>query len=170
MELKGTGFTLRGWNLSDTASLQKHANNPKISAYLMDRFPYPYTMEKAVEWVNNLQGQHPFINFALAVDDEVVGGLGFELKDDVYRKTALLGYWLSEDHWGKGIMTKAVSLGVDYAFANLDLVRIQAGVLSKNPASMRVLEKAGFVKEGVMRNAVIKHGEILDEHLYAILK
>jgi len=170
MELKGTGFTLRGWNLNDAASLQKHADNPKISAFLMDRFPYPYTMEKAVEWVNSLQEQHPFVNFAIDVDDQVVGGLGFELKDDVYRKTASIGYWLGEDYWGRGIMTRAVSLGVDYAFSNLDVIRIQAGILSKNPTSMRVLEKAGFIKEAVMRNAVIKNNVIMDEHLYAILK
>jgi RimJ/RimL family protein N-acetyltransferase len=81
-----------------------------------------------------------------------------------------LGYWVSEQFWGKGIMTDAVKLITNYAFENLDIVRIQAGVLSKNPASMRILEKAGYQKEGILRNAVIKHGEVMDEHIYAILK
>jgi RimJ/RimL family protein N-acetyltransferase len=99
-----------------------------------------------------------------------MGVIGLEPREDVYRKTALLGYWISEELWGKGIMTEAVKLITDYAFTHLDLIRIQAGVLSKNPASMRVLEKAGYQKEGISRNAIIKNGEVLDEHVYAILK
>ena len=67
-------------------------------------------------------------------------------------------------------MTEAVKLITEYAFANLDLIRLQAGVLGKNPASMRVLEKAGYQKEGISRNAIVKNGEVLDEHIYAILK
>ena len=170
MELKGTGFLLRRWKPGDEASLQKHADNPKISANLLDRFPSPYTMDDAIFWVNLMRDQDPLINFTIVINNEAAGGIGLEPREDVYRNTALIGYWLSEDHWGKGIMMQAVKLVVDYAFTNLDIVRVQAGVLSKNPASMRVLEKAGFVKEGVMRNAIIKRGEIMDEHLYAILK
>lgn len=170
MELKGTGFIIRGWKAGDEVSLQKHADNPKVSLCLMDSFPCPYTMEAAVYWVNNLIDQDPLVNFAIAIDDKVVGGIGMEPRQDVYRKTAILGYWLSEELWGKGIMPEAVKLVTQYAFEHLDFIRLQASIYSKNPASMRVLEKAGFVKEGIMRNAVIKHGEVMDEHLYAILK
>jgi len=100
----------------------------------------------------------------------MVGVTGLEIREDVYRKTALLGYWISETLWGKGIMPPAIKLMTAYAFENLGLIRIQAGVLSNNPRSMRVLEKAGFVKEGVLKNNIIKNGVILDEHIYAILK
>ena len=170
MELKGTGFIIRGWKKGDEASLRKHADNPKVSACLMDRFPSPYTMEAAELWVNSLLDQDPLVNFAIIIDDEVIGGIGLEPRQDVYRKTALVGYWLSEELWGRGIMPEAVKLVTEYAFTQLDFVRIQASVYSKNPASMRVLEKAGYVKEGVLRNAVIKRGVVMDEHLYAILK
>ena len=170
MELKGTGFTIRGWKKGDAVSLQKHANNPKVSACLMDRFPSPYTMEDAIAWVDRLIDQDPFVNFAITINDEIIGGIGMEPRQDVYRKTAILGYWLSEELWGRGIMPEAVKLITHYAFTRLDLIRLQASVYSKNPASMRVLEKAGFIKEGVMRNAVIKNGVVMDEHLYAILK
>jgi RimJ/RimL family protein N-acetyltransferase len=170
MELKGQGFTIRGWRKGDEVSLQRNADNPNVSGFLMDRFPSPYTLVAAQFWVNSLLKQEPLVNFAIAINDKVIGGIGLELREDVYRKTALLGYWLSEELWGKGIMTEAVKLVTDYAFANLDLIRIQAGVLSKNPASMRVLEKAGYQKEGISKNAIIKNGEILDEHVYAILK
>jgi [ribosomal protein S5]-alanine N-acetyltransferase len=165
MELKGTGFTLRGWKLGDEVSLQKNADNPMVSSCLMDRFPSPYTIEQAIFWVNNLIGQDPLVNFAITASDQVIGGIGLEPRQDVYRKTAILGYWLSEHLWGKGIMPQAVTMVTDYAFTQLDFIRIQASVYSKNHVSMRVLEKAGYVKEGIMRNAVIKDGQILDEHL-----
>jgi ribosomal-protein-alanine N-acetyltransferase len=170
MELKGTGFTIRGWKKGDEISLQKNANNPKVSACLMDRFPSPYTLEDAVNWVSFLANQYPLVNFAITINDEVIGGIGLEPRQDVYRKTAILGYWLSEELWGRGIMPEAVKLVTEYAFTQLDFIRIQASVYSKNPASMHVLEKAGYVIEGIMRNAVIKQGVIMDEHLYAILK
>lgn len=170
MELKGNGFIIRGWKLGDEISLQKHANNPKIPACLMDRFPNPYTMDAAIIWVNNLIDQDPWINFAITIDDQVVGGIGMEPREDVYRKTAIIGYWLAEELWGKGIMPEAVKLVTRYAFEQLDFIRLQASVYSKNPASMRVLEKAGYVKEGIMRNAVIKNDLVMDEHMYAILK
>jgi len=170
MELKGTGFIIRGWKKGDEISLQKHADNPKVSACLMDRFPAPYTMEDAVYWVNSLIHQEPLVNFVISVNDEVAGGIGLEPRQDVYRQTAILGYWLSEELWGRGIMPEAVKLVTNYAFDHLGFIRIQASVYSKNPASMRVLEKAGYVKEAVMRNAIIKNMVVMDEHLYAILK
>jgi [ribosomal protein S5]-alanine N-acetyltransferase len=67
-------------------------------------------------------------------------------------------------------MPEAVKLVTAYAFQHLDFIRLQAGIFSKNPQSMRVLEKAGYQKEAICRNAIIKNGEILDEHVYAILK
>ena len=170
MELKGTGFIIRGWKKGDEVSLQKNADNSKVSSCLMDRFPYPYTMDHAIHWVNILANQDPLVNFAITIDDEVIGGIGIEPREDVYRKTAIIGYWLSEELWGKGIMPEAVKLVTEYAFNHLGFIRVQASVYSKNPASMRVLEKAGYTKEGVMRNAVIKNGVVMDEHMYAILK
>jgi len=170
MELKGQGFTLRGWRLDDAESLQKHADNPNICAFLLDNFPHPYTMEAAVNWINLVLYQNPVVNFVIAIDDKAVGVIGLEMRDDVYQKAPLLGYWLSEKHWGNGIMPQAVKLITDYAFAHLDIVRIQAGVLSNNPRSMRVLEKAGFVKEGILRNGIFKNGVVLDEWIYGMVK
>jgi ribosomal-protein-alanine N-acetyltransferase len=63
-----------------------------------------------------------------------------------------------------------VKLVTHYGFTQLDIVRLQAGVFGNNPKSMRVLEKAGFFKEAVLKNAVVKNGVLMDEHLYAILK
>jgi ribosomal-protein-alanine N-acetyltransferase len=170
MELKGTGFTIRGWKKGDEISLQKHADNPNVSSFLMDRFPSPYTMEQAVQWVDRLMNQDQLLVLAITINDEVIGGIGIDAREDVYRKTGIIGYWLSEELWGRGIMPEAVRLMTMYAFSNFGFIRLQASVYSKNPASMRVLEKAGYVKEGVLKNAVIKNNVVMDEHIYAILK
>jgi len=170
MELKGTGFTLRKWKLEDAELLQKHADNTNVSDYLLDRFPSPYTMDDAINWIKLMQNQNPVTIFVIAVEDKLAGVIGLELREDVYRKSSLIGYWIGEEYWGRGIMPEAIKLITAYAFTNFDIVRIQAGVLGNNPKSMRVLEKAGFTKEGIMKNAIIKKGEILDEHIYAICK
>jgi ribosomal-protein-alanine N-acetyltransferase len=107
--------------------------------------------------------------FAIADEnDEIIGGIGLEFREDVYRKTPLMGYWLAEHYWGKGIMPQAVKLVCNYAFEKLDVICILAYVLSKNPASMRVMEKAGFLKHGIIPQSVIKNGEVLDEHVYSL--
>lgn len=170
MELQGNGFTIRNWKLSDAASLQRNANNKNISRFLLDRFPSPYTIEAAEAWVQLWHEQDPIINFAIAINDEVVGGVGLEFRQDVYRKTPLIGYWLAENHWGRGIMPQAVKLVCDYAFMQLDAICILAYVLSQNPSSMRVLKKAGFSKAGVIPRSVIKGGVVMDEHVYCINK
>ncbi|MBS7565943.1 GNAT family N-acetyltransferase [Mucilaginibacter sp. Bleaf8] len=170
MQIAGDGFVLREWYLEDAISLQQQANNPNVAACLLDRFPHPYTLSDAVGWLNTKIKQNPMVNFAIDVDGSAVGGIGLEMRQDVYRKTPLLGYWLGEDYWSRGIMPKAIRLITEYAFAQLDIICIQACILSKNPRSMRVLEKAGYQKQGILQRSVIKHEQIYDEHVYATFK
>jgi len=170
MELNGNGFKLRGWKKEDAAAIQPHADNPNVHSYLLDRFPHPYTMEVAESWVNYMLSLEPNYNFVIEVDGNAVGVIGLEMRDDVYLKSPLIGYWISETLWGCGIMTAAIKLLAAYAFQNLDIIRIQAGVLGNNLRSMRTLEKAGFVKEGILKNSMVKNGVILDEHVYGLVK
>jgi RimJ/RimL family protein N-acetyltransferase len=127
-------------------------------------------MEAAENWVEYWQNQNPMINFAIAIGDEIIGGVGLEIRHDIYRKTPLIGYWLAEQYWGKGIMPKAVKLVSRYAFEQLDAICMLAYALGKNASSMRVLEKAGFTKIGIIPQSVIKGGQIFDEHVYALQK
>jgi ribosomal-protein-alanine N-acetyltransferase len=170
MILTGTGFILREWQTGDAASLQKNADNRNVSDFLLDRFPSPYTMDDAVTFINSKINQQSIINFPILIEGEVAGVIGIDLRQDVYRKTPLLGYWLSEQYRGRGIVTEAVKLISEYAFTHLDVICIQACVLSKNPASMRVLEKAGYEKQGILKQSVIKNNQVWDEHIYAIYK
>ena len=112
----------------------------------------------------------PPSQFAIVFEGEAIGGVGFERRNDLERFSAELGYWLSEAHWGKGYATEAVQALADYAFSRFDFVRLQAHVLEANPASSRVLEKAGFTLETAMRRAAFKDGRVMDLLLYARLK
>lgn len=108
--------------------------------------------------------------WAIEIDGEAVGGIGVEPGEGIYARSGRFGYWLGEPFWGRGIMTAAVRATVEHAFTNLDLVRLEAPVFAWNPTSMRVLEKCGFEREGVLRNSVLKDGELIDAVLFAKLR
>ncbi len=167
MELELERCTVRSWRLEDADALARHANNRKVWRNLRDSFPHPYTIEDAEDWVTIAPAQRPETNFAIDVHGEAVGGIGLELQADVFRRSAEIGYWLGEHFWGRGIMTEAVRALTSWGFATLSLERIYAGVFSWNIGSMRVLEKAGYVHEATLENAIYKEGEVLDEHIYA---
>jgi RimJ/RimL family protein N-acetyltransferase len=154
----------------DAPALVKYANNRNVSRSLKDRFPYPYTMTDAVAWIRHVRTQVVETNFVIVSPDEAIGGIGLELQGDVHRRSAEIGFWLGEPHWGKGIASRAVHAFTEYAFAHLGLVRIFAGVFETNPASARVLEKAGYSCEGPLRRSVTKDGMTLDQLLYAIVR
>jgi RimJ/RimL family protein N-acetyltransferase len=161
---------LRTWQWEDAAALVTQANNRRVSQNMRDAFPFPYTADDADRWLTVANKYDPPRNFAIVVAGAPVGGLGLVLKDDVYHRTAEIGYWLGEDYWRRGIATAAVRAAVDYAFATFDLCRLYAGVFAGNPASARVLEKAGFTCEARLRNAITKDGRTTDELIYAIVR
>jgi len=101
------------------------------------------------------------------VDGSACGGIGFYILDDVYRRTARIGYWLGEPHWGRGIATEALGALTTFAFSRFDFARIEATVFEWNTASGRVLEKAGYTLEARLRMRATKDGRTVDELLYA---
>ncbi len=157
---------LRHWTTDDAASLAKHADNPGVAAMMRDAFPSPYSLEDAQRFIRMATGPTPNLFLAIEVNGEAVGGIGIHPLDDVKHRCAEIGYWLSESFWRKGIMTDAVLSVVPVAFKRYNIVRLQAGIFSNNPASMRVLEKCGFIREAVHRNAITKNGTLLDEVMY----
>ncbi len=170
MEINLGHFLIRDWRHGDEESLVRHANNPKIWRNVRDRFPHPYTLDDAMWWIDHANGEDPMTSFAIVVDGEAVGGIGFFRQEDIFRRSVEIGYWLGEAFWGRGIVTTAVRAMSDYIFANFDVCRIYAGVFEWNPASMRVLEKAGYICEGRMRKAATKDGQTIDEFVYALIK
>jgi RimJ/RimL family protein N-acetyltransferase len=167
VELKLSQGVLRPWQVRDAKALVLHANNRKIWLNLRDAFPHPYTLADARQWIQFARSSKPPCHFAIVIDGKAVGGIGLMFKEDVFRKSVEIGYWLGEAYWGRGIATEAVRALTDYAFTSFDICRIFAGVYEWNPASMRVLEKAGYTLEGRLKKSVTKDGKTIDEFLYA---
>lgn len=162
--------TLRSIVDEDHADLVRLANNKKIWLNLRDIFPHPYGDEDGRFFMKLVRQDKKNLRSVIDVDGSFVGMIGAFLQDDVYKHTAELGYWLGEPYWGKGIITEAIRLKCDQVFQQTDTHRIFAAVFSYNIASMKVLEKNGFTKEGVGRDAIFKDGSFHDEYRYAILR
>ena len=144
MQLVLERCTIRPWRLNDAESLARHANNRKVWLALRDQFPHPYTTEDARKFLKQRSVRAGRQCFVLRLTSAAVGGIGIHLGIDVHRHTAELGYWLGEEFWGRGIMTEAVGAFTDFCFDRFSLRRIYAEPFANNPASARVLEKAGF--------------------------
>lgn len=165
-----TKSLLREWRRGDEPSLVRHANNRNIWVNLRDSFPHPYTTADARSWIR-LAGTTGLNRvFAIDVDGFAVGAIGIRQGEDVNRLSAEIGYWLGEEYWGRGITPEAVEAVTRHAFDTLGVVRVYAEVFEWNAGSMRVLEKAGFAREGVMRKSAIKDRQVVDQVMYARVK
>lgn len=159
--------TLREWRRGDEPSLVRHANNRNVWINLRDSFPFPYRPADAKAWIRLASTDAVGQVFAIDVDGFAVGAIGLRPGEDVHRASAEIGYWLGEEFWNRGISTEAVKAVTAHAFEKLEMVRVHAEVFAWNTASMRVLEKAGFVKEGVLAKSALKDRKVIDQVLYA---
>jgi RimJ/RimL family protein N-acetyltransferase len=155
--------------LSDKASLVRHANNPRIWRNVRDAFPHPYTDADAEAFIAGASSGRDWA-YAIEVNGEAAGGIGIHRREDVERYSVEMGYWLGETLWGRGIATAAVQTLSQYILRNTEIFRIYAYVYAWNPASIRVLEKAGFEREAILRRSVVKDGVVLDRALYALTR
>ncbi|MEX1024123.1 MAG: GNAT family protein [Planctomycetota bacterium] len=169
MQIDLAACRLRNWRATDAESLVRHANDRGIAASLRDRFPHPYTRDDATQFLARTAEHEPPGIIAIEVADEAAGCIGFERCGDVERVGAELGYWLGREHWGRGIMTRAVGAATSWALEAHGLERIFAKALVTNLASHRVLEKVGFQREGLLRRSAIKAGVVHDQVLYAFV-
>lgn len=166
----GTNFILRPWQISDINDLVRNANNKNISDNLTNAFPHPYTIADGEKFIKSLEKHNPTKAFAIVINNEACGAIGVFQQMDVHEKNAEMGYWLAEQHWGKGIITNAIKQIVEYGFKNFEITRIFARPFGSNLASQKVLEKAGFKLEAKLKNTIYKNGKFLDELYYAIYK
>lgn len=181
-------FSVRMYRPSDAEGLQYAANNQNVQANLTGSMPFPYTIDDARWWIDHCHNRENWqhsttlgapapLNYAITIvppgrtDEVFVGSIGLEFRTDVYSRNADLGYWLSEEMWGRGIMTRAVKEFVTYVWRTFpDLTRLSALVYSWNPASAKVLQKAGFKHEGRQKMAVFKNGRLGDVDLFGLVR
>lgn len=163
---------LEKWTTEYISDVSEFANNKKIEEKLRDVFPFPYTYEDAQWYVNDCIEKEDKNQLcrAIVVEGRAVGSIGIFIGADVYHKSGELGYWLGEPYWNSGIMTEAIKQICKEGFESFDIVRIFAEPFAHNIGSRRVLEKAGFLLEGIMKNGVCKHDKIYDYCMYALIK
>lgn len=169
MRLTLSSCEVRSYMMADAESLAKHANDRSVWINLRDGFPHPYTVADAERCIDTATSADPETMFAVAVDGNAVGGIGFTLHSDVERVSAEIGYWLGAPFRGQGIMTEVLSAVTGYAIQQHRLTRVYAVPFATNPASCKVLEKAGYQLEGRMRRSAIKDGQVIDQFLYAFV-
>jgi len=160
-------YVIRDGQMADAPAIARYANNRKIWMNLRDAFPFPYRLEDAQAFLARIIDADPATVFVIASESEAIGSIGLVPGRDVHRFTAEIGYWLAEPFWGKGIMTRAVESLTAYATGDLKLHRLFAQPYTANPASVRVLKKAGFTCEGILRSNAFKDGKLLDQFLYS---
>ncbi len=165
-------FQLRPWRIEDAKEIAKAANNPRIAANLRNVFPHPYTLEDANWFISDciFKGDNRQLVRAIEVEGKAAGCISITVMNDIYEKSAELGYWISEDYWRQGIMSQAVRLICREAFKSFDIIRIFAEPFAHNAGSRGVLEKAGFTCEGTMRNGVYKNGQVHSYCIYSLLR
>ncbi|MDP2947470.1 MAG: GNAT family N-acetyltransferase [Nanoarchaeota archaeon] len=170
VELKSERLLLRPWKESNAEELSRIANNKNIAQNMNDKFPFPYNLNDAKDFIHKSLSKEIQCNFAIEFEGKLAGGIGFELRDGKGKGVAGGGYWLGEEFWGKGIATETWMMIINHVFENFDVRKICASVYSWNPASAKVQEKCGLIKEGVLRNEVLRFEKIGNEFKYGILR
>lgn len=163
---------IRKWKMEDAGLLSEMLNNQKILNNLRDGLPFPYTIDDAKEYIKAMLDSDQDQTFAYAITDEdrVIGSIGVFRKDNIHFQTAELGYYIAEPDWGRGHGTRAVKQICELIFETTDIIRIFAEPFARNLGSCRILEKAGFQLEGILRKNALKNGQTEDMKLYALVR
>ncbi|RMD84394.1 MAG: N-acetyltransferase [Candidatus Dadabacteria bacterium] len=160
-------ITLRNYTKDDAERLVLLANNKNVSRYLTPRFPYPYTLNDAYEWIEKGAYTKGTTSKVIEFNSQFVGGIGLIQQEDWRSHIAEIGYWIGEPFWGKGIATEAVKQMTALGFGEFGYRKIIALVLAPNLPSVRVLEKCGYTLEAKLKDEVCKNGQYFDVLRYA---
>lgn len=168
--MRTSRLVLRPLRKDDSAALAKYGTNKKVAALMWETVPYPFTEDKALQFIEESQKEArkklpAFLDFAIEYQREAIGVA--TLKNIEFSHRASLRYWIGEPFWGKGIMTEVIKEITKFGLQKLKLRRIRVAVREGNTASQRVLEKAGYEKEGVLHKDIKEGAKFFDKHIYA---
>lgn len=158
-------INLRNFNAADETLLIRYLNDEDVTRYVTAAIPKPYTSEDAKWWVE--QGCKEEWIRAVEADGKLVGCVSATVGQFEYKRSAELGYWIAKPFWGRGYATEAVRQLSEEIYKSSNVERLFVSVVKENYGSIRVLEKNGFVTEGVMKKASFKDGQFYDECLMA---
>lgn len=162
---------LREYNKDDTEKALAFINDPEIKYYLTPGVPFPLTLNDEATFVEKQSAFNETYNFAIeTLDGEYIGGCGLNDIDWKNRVTVVGIFIGNKEYWGKGYGTDAMDVLINFIFKEMNLNRIMLNVYSYNQRAIKSYEKAGFVKEGVLRQALYKNGAYHDEVVMGLLK
>lgn len=162
-------IVLREYAASDLAELVGLANSRNVSRYLVHTFPYPYTRTDGEWWIETGSKENGATTKAIEYDGRFAGSIGVKPQPGWKAHMAEIGYWIGERYWGRGIASESLKRMTQWAFSHYGYRKLFAPVLGPNKGSIRVLEKNGYVVEGVMKEEVFTDGQYFDIHHYAKL-
>jgi RimJ/RimL family protein N-acetyltransferase len=171
-ELTTQRLRLRPFRSTDAPDVQRLAGEREIASTTCS-VPHPYRDGAAELWINTHagafeEGASATLAITLQKTGELIGAIGIEVNEK--NDWAEAGYWIGVPYWGHGYATEALRAMIPWAFETLNLNRIQACHFTRNPASGRVMQKAGMTLEGILRQRVKKWGKFEDIAVYAILR
>ena len=170
MEIATPRLLLRTWRRGDEDALVRNIDHHAVWRNVGDSIPHPYTRADAEAFLALVEKDERSWHLAIVANGDAVGSIGMYRFDGRKRYTGTIGYMLGPHAWGRGFATEALAALCTEAFASTDVARLEANVYAWNPASCRVLEKCGFVREGVLRKGSFKDGELVDELVYGRLR
>lgn len=156
---------LRPYRSGDAGALCAVADDFDVARWMVRRFPHPYTLHDAEEWIAIAMADPRGQILAIEVDGAIAGGIAIEPHGGERTGTALFGYWLGRMYWGRGIATEAARMLSDVALQNSGLRRLEATVFAPNAASAKVLEKCGFTLEGRSPQLYVDRGDVVCDGL-----
>ncbi len=158
---------LRDLTNDDLDALVRWRNDPEINRYLADRLK---TKEEAEPWFNRLRGNPKVWLKAIIENGTLIGYAAVEAIDEKNRRCEMAMAIGEKDYWGKGIATEVLKIMLEYAFVTLGMHRVWAAVARGNMRSERLIERAGFIREGVMRETLVMNGQFTDLLCYSMLE
>jgi RimJ/RimL family protein N-acetyltransferase len=166
VRLETERLVLRPLEVADAPVIQREVSRVEIARMTLT-IPHPYPDGGAAAWIAQTR---PGVDFALELraGGEIVGAASIVANAE--HRRAEIGYWCAVACWGRGYMTEAARALVDYGLRDLELNRVYAQVFADNPASRRVLEKAGMTYEGARRQHIFRLGRFVDTQQFGILR
>jgi ribosomal-protein-alanine N-acetyltransferase len=165
-------LVLREVTTEDSNSLLKYLSDEEVMKYYgLNPFQSINDALDEISWYQSIQKNKTGIRWGITLKDQgaVIGSCGFHNSVLQHFRTEI-GFELSKDHWGKGIAYEAVQAIISYGFDHLDLQRIEALIEPPNSSSQRLVEKLGFIREGLLRNYEFTCGKFDDLYMYSLLK
>ncbi|KAI8899027.1 acyl-CoA N-acyltransferase [Globomyces pollinis-pini] len=160
---------LRALLSSDVNQIQYICNNQKVTQFLGDNYPFPFTIKDAKQLLVNMVNSKNVRG--IIVDDVLAGCIGVKEHEGNLAHILELGFYLGEDYWGKGIMARIIPMFLnEHVTVHFPTIhRITARALTNNVGSCKVLEKSGFTLEGVLKDGFYRDQVFYDDSIYGLI-